>query len=126
MKRIITISTKRRKFTYNFRVASPPQSRSQAVVCVRTPRMYPRSGFFQVEAIGTTDCEYDLKVQPAKFRTKSCYCGSDIGGRNVYSVAKLKRKAKIPKITVHYFPSFGKASNQPNKLNCDESAYLFQ
>ena len=28
------------------RVSSPPQSRSKAVVCVSTPRMYPRSGYF--------------------------------------------------------------------------------
>ena len=27
---------------------SPPQSRSQAAVCVSTPRMYPRSGYFLV------------------------------------------------------------------------------
>ena len=30
------------------RVPSPPQSWSQAVVCVSTPRMYPRSGYFLV------------------------------------------------------------------------------
>ena len=30
------------------RVSSPPQSRSKAVVCVSTPRMYPRSGYFLV------------------------------------------------------------------------------
>ena len=30
------------------RVLSPPQSRSKAVVCVSTPRMYPRSGYFLV------------------------------------------------------------------------------
>ena len=29
----------------------PPQSRSQAVVCVSTPRMYPRSGYFLVTLI---------------------------------------------------------------------------
>ena len=28
------------------RISSPPQSRSKAVVCASTPRMYPRSGFF--------------------------------------------------------------------------------
>ena len=32
----------------HFRVSSPPQSRSKAVVCVSTPRMYPRSGYFLV------------------------------------------------------------------------------
>ena len=30
------------------RVLSPPQSRSKAVVCVSTPRMYQRSGYFLV------------------------------------------------------------------------------
>ena len=30
------------------RVLSPPQSQSKAVVCVSTPRMYPRSGYFLV------------------------------------------------------------------------------
>ena len=30
------------------RVPSPPQIRSQAVMCVSTPRMYPRSGYFLV------------------------------------------------------------------------------
>ena len=30
------------------RVSSPPQSRSKAVVCVSTPRMYPRSGYFLI------------------------------------------------------------------------------
>ena len=33
---------------YNLEKTSPPQSRSQAVVCVSTPRMYPSSGYFQV------------------------------------------------------------------------------
>ena len=32
----------------HFRVSQPPQSRSKAVVCVSTPRMYPRSGYFLV------------------------------------------------------------------------------
>ena len=32
----------------HFRVSSPPQSWSQAVVCVSTPRKYPRSGYFLV------------------------------------------------------------------------------
>ena len=31
-----------------FRVPSPAQSRSQALVCVSTPRMYLRSGYFLV------------------------------------------------------------------------------
>ena len=31
-----------------YRVSSPPQSRSKAVVCVSTPRMYQRSGYFLV------------------------------------------------------------------------------
>ena len=35
----------------HFRVSSPPQSRSQAVVCVSTPRKYPRSGYFLVNLI---------------------------------------------------------------------------
>ena len=34
--------------TYNLKKTSPPQSRSQAVVCISTPRMYPRSGYFLV------------------------------------------------------------------------------
>ena len=34
---------------YNLKKTSPPQSRSQAVVCVSTPRMYPRSGYFLVK-----------------------------------------------------------------------------
>ena len=33
----------------NQNVCSPPQSRSQAVVCVSTPWKYPRSGYFLVE-----------------------------------------------------------------------------
>jgi len=33
---------------YNLKKTSPPQSRSQAVVCVSTPRKYPRSGYFLV------------------------------------------------------------------------------
>ena len=33
---------------YNLKKTSPPQSQSQAVVCVSTPRMYPRSGYFLV------------------------------------------------------------------------------
>ena len=32
----------------HFRVSSPSQSRSQAVVCVSTPRKYPRSWYFLV------------------------------------------------------------------------------
>ena len=34
--------------TYNLKKTSPPQSWSQAVVCVSTPRMFPRSGYFLV------------------------------------------------------------------------------
>ena len=37
-----------REFQTKTWVYSPPQSRSQAVVCVSTPRMYPRSGYFLV------------------------------------------------------------------------------
>ena len=33
---------------YNLKKTSPPQSQSQAVVCVSTPRKYPRSGYFLV------------------------------------------------------------------------------
>ena len=33
---------------YNLKETSPPQNRSQAVVCVSTPRMYPQSGYFLV------------------------------------------------------------------------------
>ena len=33
---------------YDLKKTSPPQSQSQAVVCVSTPRMYPRSGYFLV------------------------------------------------------------------------------
>ena len=29
---------------YNLKETSPPQSQSQAVVCVSTPRMYPAAG----------------------------------------------------------------------------------
>ena len=36
---------------YNLKKISPPQSRSQAVVCVSTPRKYPRSGYFLVFTI---------------------------------------------------------------------------
>ena len=35
---------------YMFRVSSPPQSWSKAVVCVSTPRMYPQSGYFLVKS----------------------------------------------------------------------------
>ena len=35
---------------YMFRVSSPPQSQSKAVVCVSTPRMYPVSGYFLVQS----------------------------------------------------------------------------
>ena len=33
---------------YNIKKTSPTQSRSQAVVCVSTPKMYLRSGYFLV------------------------------------------------------------------------------
>ena len=33
---------------YIFRVSSPPQSQSKAVVCVSKPRIYPHSGYFLV------------------------------------------------------------------------------
>ena len=35
----------------HFRVSSPTQSQSKAVVYVSTPRMYPRSGYFLVHTI---------------------------------------------------------------------------
>ena len=37
----------------SFSVSSPPQCWSQAVVCVSTPRMYPRSGYFLVKIEST-------------------------------------------------------------------------
>ena len=36
---------------YDLKKTSPTQSRSLAVVCVSTPRMYPRSGYFLVTTI---------------------------------------------------------------------------
>ena len=48
-------------------VISPPQCRSQAVVCVSTPRMYPRSGYFLVKNIS----KYILQIrQFSSYRTK--------------------------------------------------------
>ena len=38
----------------HFRISSPPQSRSQAIVCISTPRMYPRSGYFLVNIWNST------------------------------------------------------------------------
>ena len=35
-------------YSTQFRVSSPLQSRSKAVVCASTPRKYPRSGYFLV------------------------------------------------------------------------------
>ena len=43
---------------YVFRVSSPPQSRSKAVVCVSTPRMYPHSGYFLVYIYFFVNCRY--------------------------------------------------------------------
>ena len=53
-----------------FRVSSPPQSRSKAVVCVSTPRMYPRSGYFlvivkEILALGLA-LGYSLIIVPFK------------------------------------------------------------
>ena len=42
---------------YNLKKRSPPQRRSKAVVCVRTPRMYPRSGYFLVFSISLQHLE---------------------------------------------------------------------
>ena len=50
------ITTDKAKLRYMFRVSSPPQSRSKAVVCVSTPRMYPRSGYFLVNHKTTLQC----------------------------------------------------------------------
>ena len=46
----------------HLRVSSPPQSRSKAVVCVSTPRMYPRSGYFLVMTRKYPLCGYILGV----------------------------------------------------------------
>ena len=45
--------------TYNLKKTSPLQSRSQAVVCVSTPRMYPRSEYFLVSIIFRLRCHSD-------------------------------------------------------------------
>ena len=45
------------------RVPSPPQSQSQAVVCVSTPRKYPRSGYFLVIYISECYDRYLIKEQ---------------------------------------------------------------
>ena len=48
------------------RVSSPPQSWSKAVVCVSTPRMYPRSRYFLGNNIGMrvflTAIEYPISA----------------------------------------------------------------
>ena len=44
------------------RVSSPPQSRSKAVVCVSTPRMYPRSRYFLVISNHILTHVLDLKA----------------------------------------------------------------
>ena len=46
-----------------FSVSSPPQCWSQAVVCVSTPRMYPRSGYFLVYHKLILDQLMDLKIE---------------------------------------------------------------
>ena len=43
-----------------FSVSSPPQCRSQVVVCVSTPRMYPRGSYFLVN-IYLCECKYVCK-----------------------------------------------------------------
>ena len=46
---------------------SPPQCRSQAVVCVSTPRMYPRSGYFLVITILSFLGSFNPEIIPKSF-----------------------------------------------------------
>ena len=46
----------------HMRVLSPPQSWSKAVVCVSTPRMYPRSGYFLVNSNFVLSFELKVRV----------------------------------------------------------------
>ena len=58
--------------TYNLKKTSPPQSRSQAVVCVSTPRMYPRSGYFLVTSyFQKKPLQFECTVCDAKFAYKA-------------------------------------------------------
>ena len=59
------------------RVTSPPQSWSKAVVCVSTPRMYPRSGNFLVSqhlgSLKTHHRSVGQAVKGKKGKDECCY-----------------------------------------------------
>ena len=64
---------KQSRVEYNkthFSVSSPPQCWSQAVVCVSTPRMYPRSEYFLVCNYGVNPKEGQMNSL-AKFRNSN-------------------------------------------------------
>ena len=85
-----------------FRVSSPPQSQTQAVVYVSTPRKYPRSGYFLVSN-NDENCIFTLELifislvsfslPPIDFYMKSCII-------NMYLVNVRKTKVKIPDSTL--------------------------
>ena len=52
---------------YNLKKTSPTQSRSQAVVCVSTPRMYSRSGYFLVFTKVMIVLEFDSATDEGLF-----------------------------------------------------------
>ena len=49
-------------YSTQFRVSSPLQSRSKAVVCASTPRKYPRSGYFLVHYISLNITNQNLML----------------------------------------------------------------
>ena len=51
----------------HFRVSSPPQSWSQAVVCISTPRKYSRSGYFLVAYNSANTASYVVSYAIASF-----------------------------------------------------------
>ena len=119
-------------------VILPPRCRSQAVVCVSKPRMYPQSGYFLVIIISQKESKpekYCIGFQKhlANHFTKILYqslFGSYLYNMRVFLIWSLRRQMAwvAPALQYPYWPlklyhirlvgRFGNAGwNKPNKPN---------
>ena len=79
----------------NQNICSPYKGRSQAVVCVSTPRKYPRSGYFLVKTY--------LGILPLAFRHNTIYFFFllNLGSRHIKNCSKTNLDVLSPRNLQH-------------------------
>ena len=95
------------------RVSSPPQSWSKAVVCVSTPRMYPRSGYFLVIIIAKNEKEslFDNFFQHGAFNSPFFLRVIHLKTSTVPSGRGLVLKIVVKTVDMESVKKFSKSAN---------------